>query len=186
MCSYLDVQDFFTAGLGCDIGGAYLLAKGLLLGAPDLTRLSGSFYDTNKYAAVSMARDKIDAMSGLAALGVGFLLQAIGYIDGLAGWGGTTTNSGEAAVGALFLVLAIAVVVGAGWVHRRARLKSSLIEMSHYILDGTRMAYPRSATSSHGGNVTSRDRFRMATRLAEKSGAPSSGSTSNESSNERV
>jgi hypothetical protein len=40
----LQVQDLYTAGIGCDLGGAFLLARGLIDRPAELTRLAGSFY----------------------------------------------------------------------------------------------------------------------------------------------
>lgn len=52
------VQDFWTAGLGCDLGGAFLLARGLINRPAELTRLAGSFWGSNHYQALSVARNR--------------------------------------------------------------------------------------------------------------------------------
>jgi len=49
---YLQVQDLWAAGLGCDLGCAFLLARGLINGPAELTRLAGSFYGSNRYQAL--------------------------------------------------------------------------------------------------------------------------------------
>jgi hypothetical protein len=54
---YFQLQDFYVAGGACDLGGALLLAHGLINGPAELTRLSGSFYGSNAYQAVSVAKN---------------------------------------------------------------------------------------------------------------------------------
>jgi hypothetical protein len=143
VCDYFQLEDFFTAGLGFDVGGAFLLARGLINRPAELTRLAGSFYGSNDYQALSVARNRLDAVTGITALLAGFGLQAVGYIVTLAANHPIHTGASEALVGAGFAVLALVVAVAAGNYTRRVRLIPLLIEMSHYEMDDTRREFPR-------------------------------------------
>ncbi len=72
---HLQLTDFFTTGLGFDLAGALLVARGLIADPAELNRITESFYGSNPYQAVSAARDRIDALSGLASLALGFVLE---------------------------------------------------------------------------------------------------------------
>lgn len=145
VCDWFQLEDLFVAGLGCDVAGAYLLARGLITSPADLTRNSSSFYDSNSYLAVSVARDKIDGISGLLGLSIGFVLQAAGYLASLGTDSSTATGWPQALVGGALLLLGFLVVMAAGWLHRKLRLLPTLVEMSHYLVDGTREEFSRAA-----------------------------------------
>jgi len=102
-----------------------------------------SFYDSHKYMAVSMARGRIDAITGVTALGIGFFLQAVGYTASLAVVESDRSGSQEAVVGIALLVVSAALVFLAGFVHQKSRLMPTLIEMSRFTADGTREDFPR-------------------------------------------
>jgi hypothetical protein len=137
----LQVTDFFTAGLGFDIAGAFLVARGLIADPAELNRVAGSFYGSNPYQAVSRARDRIDAISGLAALGLGFLLQGVGYLSLLAG-AGSEMGTSEAVAGAVVMAAASLLTLLAAAGHRKLRHVPLLVEMSRRTLDGGRLDYP--------------------------------------------
>lgn len=78
------VEDFFAVGLGLDLAGAYLLARGLLTALPDIAT-ARTFIGMGAQSAVRAVQNKIDGTSGLLYLTSGFLLQAGGYLAGAAG-----------------------------------------------------------------------------------------------------
>lgn len=137
------LQDLWTAGLGCDLGGAILLARGLVGHPSQLSRNAGTFFGSGPYQVIGAARDRIDAITGLTGLGAGFVLQATGYIAGLSTPHMTKTGSREAMVGAGFGALTLILVLAAGWLHRRLRLTPTVVEMAKYTFDGTRLEYPQ-------------------------------------------
>jgi hypothetical protein len=77
---YFSYEDLFVFGIGFDIAGAYLLAKGLLLSSRQILNLSSSFLDFNPPGVVSRAEDKATTYIGVGALLLGFLLQLLGYL----------------------------------------------------------------------------------------------------------
>jgi hypothetical protein len=137
------VQDLWTAGLGCDLGGAFLLARGLINRPAELTRLAGSFWGSNRYQALSVARNRLDAIAGVTGLLVGFALQAVGYIVTLATAHRLSTGGKEARIAAALGIAAAVTTVLCGNVLRRVRLLPLLIEMSHYTMNEERMEFPR-------------------------------------------
>jgi hypothetical protein len=140
---YLQLQDFFTAGLGFDLGGAFLLARGLISSPAQLNQKAGSFYGSNAYLAVSVARDRIDALSGVSALAIGFLLQTVGYLAILAAEHTERAGRKEAFVGAVLVLGALAITIVVGWFRRQRELMPTVVGMSRYTFDGTRLDYPQ-------------------------------------------
>jgi hypothetical protein len=139
----LQVQDLWTAGLGCDLGGAFLLARGLINRPAELTRLAGSFWGSNRYQALSVARNRLDAIAGITGLLAGFGLQAIGYVVALATHHGVRTGAREAVLAGVLALATALVTVVLGNLLRRFRLVPLLIDMSHYTMFEERMEYPR-------------------------------------------
>lgn len=139
------VQDLWTAGLGCDLGGAFLLARGLINGPAELTRLAGSFWGSNRYQALSVARNRLDAIAGVTGLLAGFGLQAVGYIVSLATSHRLSTGDREAVVAAALAIAAAVATVLCGNMLRKTRLVPLLVEMAHYTMDEERMEFPRAA-----------------------------------------
>lgn len=105
------IDDLFSAGLGCDLAGAYLLGRGLLVTPGTIVRRSTPYYDFSVPLAFGQAQDRIDAIAGIGVLITGFALQAIAYTLelglGLSGGSGSERALVAAAVafGAAVLVL---------------------------------------------------------------------------------
>jgi len=95
MCSVLTVQDLFAIGLGLDLAGGYLVARGLLASDEDMATRN-TFYGMGAQATVSRASDRVDATFGLAYLGSGFGLQIIGYVAEEAGVPSDRTGAARA------------------------------------------------------------------------------------------
>ena len=55
---FVQLDDLFTAGIGCDLAGAWLLARGLIATPEQLTRFSTAFWDSNRYLAINVAKNR--------------------------------------------------------------------------------------------------------------------------------
>jgi hypothetical protein len=131
VCSFLSVDDFFTAGLGFDLAGAYLLGVGLLASAGDVARRATTFPGYNSGQVVSMAKSRVDAIAGLASIAVGFICQAAAYTAIV---GGARVPVGwKPAVGATGAGVCAALLAVVLWrlLGRRALLRE-LVEIAHY------------------------------------------------------
>lgn len=124
----MSVTDFFVVGLGFDLAGAAILARGLLLDSASIAAL-GTYRGVSHGTTVERCSDRAHAELGLSALVLGFFLQAVGYAAVI---GGAEQASGmrEAAVAVFLLVVAVALVV---WLWRRShtpRLKHLLVSVA--------------------------------------------------------
>jgi hypothetical protein len=124
----MSVADFFVVGLGFDLAGAAILARGLLLDPASIAAL-GTYCGLSHGMTVERCSDRAHAELGLATLGLGFLLQAVAYAAVI---GGAEQASGarEIAVAGLILVVAVAPVI---WLWRRShvpRLKRLLVSVA--------------------------------------------------------
>src|ERR1044072_4580313 len=104
----MSVTDFFIVGLGLDLAGAAILARGLLLGSASIAAL-GAYRGLSHGMTVERCSDRAHAELGLTALGLGFLLQAVGYAVVI---GGSDQASGgtEAAVAIVLLLVSVVCV----------------------------------------------------------------------------
>jgi hypothetical protein len=105
----LSILDLFIVGLGVDVFGAYLVARGLLL-SPSTLKVFGTHGGIGVADVVDRVRNRVDARFGLTLLMSGFSLQLVGYLFQLDG--------DSAAHGRSFLVsglLLLALTVGAAW-----------------------------------------------------------------------
>jgi hypothetical protein len=135
LCRFLDVEQLFAVGIGFDLAGAFLLARGLLASPRDIAQRTGTYFGSNTWATVSAAQDRVDAFGGLVALGVGFLFQAGGYVALLDHTFDPSPRLGKAIVGVGLAVLAFAVVVIAWRASRRPLVNRQVVEIAHYPLD---------------------------------------------------
>jgi hypothetical protein len=85
----LSLVDLFIVGLALDITGAYLVARGLLLSTTDIAGL-GTYAGVGVDVQVDRMEGRIDALSGIVALFVGFGVQGLGYLLTLGGVDVTT------------------------------------------------------------------------------------------------
>lgn len=111
----LTVQDFFAVGLGLDLAGGYLVARGLLADEADIAT-SRTIAWMGAQATVSKVSDRVDARFGLLYLLLGFGLQVVGYIAEEAGLEPGPTGWPPALT---FLLLTAVALVAALLVHRR-------------------------------------------------------------------
>jgi hypothetical protein len=114
-------DDLFTAGIGFDVVGAVLLAKGLLVSATQSFRRSYvGFGGWGFGQLVTRAEDWIDGWLGASSLVLGFLLQLIAYAL-VIGRAKVQTGVGPAMVAAAFAAVAVLLVL-AVWLSLRSRL----------------------------------------------------------------
>ncbi len=106
-------------GISFDLLGGYLVARGLLASPLDIARRNFDpfHHEFNVAEAISQLRDLADGRMGLISLGIGFALQAIGYVAVVAGVGIAT--GGEQAVASV--LLATGLGLGAFVLCRRRR-----------------------------------------------------------------
>lgn len=120
--SVLHVTDLFAVGIGFDIAGAYLLARGLLIKPHGLyVRFTWAGAATR---FVDEVRDRAIAVVGLAALVFGFMIQALGYALSLAVEPPDEKSVTSALVAVALATLAVLVIVGGERITRRRRLRS--------------------------------------------------------------
>src|SRR5439155_9132508 len=79
MSNLISWSDVFVVGIGLDIAGAYLLAKGLLMGDRQVLGLARTYFDASPDQVVARVDDRIAGTVGVMALVVGFLFQLAGY-----------------------------------------------------------------------------------------------------------
>ncbi len=102
------MTDLFLVGLALDVTGAWLLAKGLLISALAISRISATLWGGNPETAHDRCANRVDAEFGLTYLAAGFLLQAIGYSLEIAGV--ETGTGGRRLLAALTLSLVVAAL----------------------------------------------------------------------------
>lgn len=115
----LGATDLYTAGLGAEIAGAVLLAKGLLVSPVQLYARSRGAIEFNASLTIGMCEDRVDATFGVAGICLGFAIQLAGYVTSLVS---TPVAHGEAAGIAAAFVLPAAALVGIPWWVLRGRL----------------------------------------------------------------
>jgi hypothetical protein len=111
MASPFVIEDLFPLGLGFDVAGACLLAKGLLLSPQQIRGLSGAYWGWNARDIVLRVDDKVAGSFGVLALVLGFLAQSVGYVVLLSIGGTSRYDFGRGAIA----VAAVAVGCAIGW-----------------------------------------------------------------------
>jgi hypothetical protein len=130
MCRYFSIDDLFTAGLGLDLAGAILLGFGLLVSPSDIARRSATYLGYSAAEALSLARSRFDAISGLSSIAVGFPCQAAAYAAILGGV--NVSRSGwRTPAGAVIAALVAALFVVLLWLSvKRLAVKRQLVEVA--------------------------------------------------------
>lgn len=105
MCDYLSLTDLFLVGLGLDITGAWLLAKGLLISPASISSIAVSRVGGNPETTRDRCSSRVDAEFGILYLAGGFALQAVGYALEISG---VETETGT---GRLLMALGLALIV---------------------------------------------------------------------------
>lgn len=84
MREWLVVADLLAIGLGFDIAGAYILARGLFASETQIALTSAKRVGYSSVLAFRSAQDRVDGYIGLATLVLGFAIQTVGYVVVLA------------------------------------------------------------------------------------------------------
>jgi hypothetical protein len=112
----LQPADVFAFGVGLDIAGGYLVAKGLLI--PPNAILRRSINDEHYFIpeeTAALIEDRVNGRIGLLGLLAGFAVQAVGYaLTAGTVSGAITTNSGIARGGVAVVSAAAGAVVVLG------------------------------------------------------------------------
>lgn len=142
MSGFFSYEDIFVAGIGFDIAGAFLLARGLLfLSAPEILNLAASYYGWSPPEIVARVEEKVSTNIGVGALVLGFLFQLLGYVLDLALRNASPASLARAwwavSVAAIAILLTIVtyVLLLPPW---RRRL---LLDIAHYDKSG-KQPYP--------------------------------------------
>jgi hypothetical protein len=76
------LSDFFVVGLGCDLFGAWLLARGVIADPSVIVLRTGNYWGGNPAATVAAADGRVDARFGVGVPLIGYALQALGTSSG--------------------------------------------------------------------------------------------------------
>jgi len=126
------VTDLFVVGLGFDLVGAWLLARGLIAKPGIIVSRNTAYWGSNAPSGFAAAEDRTDGQFGVASLLFGFVLQALGYVLDLAGGASGEHSTGRALTALALLVIAVCVTL-ATWRGVRPRmLRALLAEMAHW------------------------------------------------------
>lgn len=143
-CEFFTLEDLFAAGLGFEIAGACLLALGLLASPRQIADAMDLWHGGNSYWGLAAIDDRINGGAGLLFLGIGFLLQAVGYAAIVARPLPEQPGGWQEAVGALaFLALGFCLAAVSARAWRRRRRMRSVVDVSRYDQrPHKRMPYP--------------------------------------------
>lgn len=124
----LSLTDLFVLGLGLDLAGAVLIARGLLISPAAMARLN-TWGGLESGSTVDRARNWVDAFFGVVYLGLGFACQAAGYFAEL---GGSAPKSGgyRTLWAALILAITLALALLLWWASKERGLKRLLIAVA--------------------------------------------------------
>jgi len=138
----LSFQDVFAFGIGLDIAGGYLIAKGLLLPTRQILNLSTPLLGWSPLVVIARVEDKVSTEIGVAALGLGFAFQLTGYFFGalLGDYPEPSPLRAFALVG--LSLLGILLVLGAHRVWLPTRRRSLLIDIARFDNGGQKHDYP--------------------------------------------
>lgn len=132
MNDYFSVSDFFVVGIGFDLVGAYLVARGLLASPSTLALRAGTFLGSNPNFVVDGVKDRTDAIFGVSFLGLGFSLQAVGYFLDLGFAPGNEASVARAAVAVVLMLLTMAAALGLWRSLKDQLIARTLIEASRW------------------------------------------------------
>ena len=128
------VSDLFVVGLGFDLVGAWLLARGLIAKPDVIVMRITSFWGAGMDPAsgFAAAEDRVDGSFGVWVLVAGFGLQALGYVLDLAGGSSSAHSTARALTALALLVAGVVVTLGAWRLARPHLLRAVLVEVAHW------------------------------------------------------
>lgn len=142
MGQLITFEDIFVVGIGFDIAGAYLLAKGLLLSSEQIHELSSTYVGFSPRQIIGRADDKISSTVGVLGLIAGFVCQLIGYVLNLALGSTAHPSSLRAAIAICLAGLTVVVVLGGDRIIRPWWRRRLLVDIAHYSAPGSRQGRP--------------------------------------------
>lgn len=124
----LTITDLFVVGLGVELVGAWLVARGLLL-SPSMLKSFGTWAGIGPADVVDRARNRIDARFGIFFLMAGFAVQLLGYLLEIDNH--QPEQGPRRLYGALTLLIGSMLIAFLGWScsHKRL-LKRSLVRIA--------------------------------------------------------
>jgi hypothetical protein len=126
-------SDVFAIGIGFDIAGAYLLAKGLLMSDEQVLGLARTYWDGSPDQVVARVDDRIAGATGLVGLVAGFIFQLAGYfISSSIAEVSQATSFMRGVATVVFAIGAIAVVAIAYVIARPGQRRRLLIRLARY------------------------------------------------------
>jgi hypothetical protein len=126
------LTDLFVAGLGFDLVGAWLLARGLIAKPEIIVLRNTSYWGSDAPSGLAAAEDRIDGQFGVASLLVGFALQALGYLLDLARSDTSEHTTGRTLTALGLLIVAVALAWVTWRLTHRWLVRRLLIEMAHW------------------------------------------------------
>jgi hypothetical protein len=129
--SVVAYSDVFAAGLGFDIAGAVLVAKGLITPANEYAGQVAQSRNSFAWARVRAATDYADGRAGVIALGGGFAFQALGYALSIGGVSANTKGSTASVIAVAFTAAAILLTWLAARRTRWPLTRTYLVELAH-------------------------------------------------------
>jgi hypothetical protein len=130
------IEDVFALGIGFDIAGAYLVARGLLVPVPVMQRRATAFIGGNVMDFATQVRDRIDGEVGLWALFAGFVIQAAAYVTVAGGAEVSTGGLGHVVVAVTATVAPALVIALCVRLFRPRRLRQMCVEAARYPTEG--------------------------------------------------
>lgn len=126
----LAIEDVFAAGIGCDIAGAWLLSRGLIASLVQVHVAGATTMGGNPEAWARGVRDRVDATFGLFWLGMGFVIQVVGYALILGTEPSVSGSIRRALVAVAFAMLAGMVVMVLDLATHRWRLRHAAVALA--------------------------------------------------------
>lgn len=150
MRHWVSIDDLFVVGIALDLIGGYLLARGLLSSPGDIGRRTNASAprpsELNHHEASGHVQDRANGEIGLWTLGMGFVLQAAGYLLVIAGV--PLRTGADRPLGAVVLGAIVAAVVLVGLRRlRRRRVRSLMVKVARFdSMSGELMDAPEGET----------------------------------------
>jgi hypothetical protein len=134
--------DLFAGGLGLDLGGAYVLAKGQFAKPQEFAKRLNASRNSLNWANVRAADERADSRLGVSALFAGFFLQATGYVLQIGGISSRTGGTCAYVVAGSCALAGTVVAVIVARPYHWPLVRDFLIELARWDSQGTRHDLP--------------------------------------------
>jgi hypothetical protein len=140
----LTLTDLFVGGLGIEVVGAILIARGLLARF-SLVKSFGTWGGMGFFDVVDRTRNRVDAFFGVGYLLIGVLAQIVGYLAEADGGGAGPFGGAELLGGLLLLVLGAGGSIGLWFSTNQRAFKAMLVQVAFASLfqEGEIVSEPR-------------------------------------------